>query len=334
MFVSASILNVVVGSIRYIHESCLRKWRSTTTNPANIYRCDVCHYEYRTNRLFLANFIRMPLFKPAVILLAVGSSLVCISYVEQVLHVWIRYVTLRHAAARFLLPQQPPHHSLSSSSSSSSNPSLSIKDQLFLLSLSRPPSPPSSSSMSSSSSSLSQSSTFTVNSTPSRHYMSEGRKVVSSVSFIRVLLQDWRWLPRVSTVCHAVSILGVSSLLFEFLFGQRAVVRSLVNGLLNSLNNELEWTDGNSSSSLTSGAALGVLVVSGLIMFVAQLWMQLDKLADRLLARISDTILEVEETPQPQHIHTHSTTTTTLPTPPATPSPSTFPSSSSSSSSS
>lgn len=42
------------GSMRHVHVSCLNQWRAASTDESSYYRCNVCHYEYRTQRARMA----------------------------------------------------------------------------------------------------------------------------------------------------------------------------------------------------------------------------------------------------------------------------------------
>lgn len=48
------------GSVKFVHKSCLDKWRST--NPVYFYECDLCHYKYNLRRPFYAKIIGDPAF--------------------------------------------------------------------------------------------------------------------------------------------------------------------------------------------------------------------------------------------------------------------------------
>ena len=45
------------GSARFVHVACLNSWRASSSNQRSYYRCDTCHYEYRLQRLWLADVL-------------------------------------------------------------------------------------------------------------------------------------------------------------------------------------------------------------------------------------------------------------------------------------
>ena len=48
------------GTMRYIHEGCLEKWRRVSANASSTFKCDQCSYFYRVRHTGLANFVRKP----------------------------------------------------------------------------------------------------------------------------------------------------------------------------------------------------------------------------------------------------------------------------------
>ena len=53
------------GSMRFVHVACLNSWRAASCNDKSYYRCDACHYEYRLQRLWLADMLLNPSFQKA-----------------------------------------------------------------------------------------------------------------------------------------------------------------------------------------------------------------------------------------------------------------------------
>ena len=68
------------GSVRYIHVSCLDKWRMTSANQNNAVRCDMCHYEYQFSRVLLAKFLQNPKFISFVSFLIIAITVLLIAY--------------------------------------------------------------------------------------------------------------------------------------------------------------------------------------------------------------------------------------------------------------
>ncbi|KAG2453659.1 hypothetical protein HYH02_001872 [Chlamydomonas schloesseri] len=46
------------GSTRYIHRSCLAKWRAANVGTKAHYRCEICHFEYVYTRIWWARLLR------------------------------------------------------------------------------------------------------------------------------------------------------------------------------------------------------------------------------------------------------------------------------------
>ncbi|CAE8624261.1 unnamed protein product [Polarella glacialis] len=51
------------GSMRFVHVACLNSWRAASSNEASYYKCDACHYEYRLQRLFIADLLTSSRFQ-------------------------------------------------------------------------------------------------------------------------------------------------------------------------------------------------------------------------------------------------------------------------------
>ncbi|CAJ1408165.1 unnamed protein product [Effrenium voratum] len=54
------------GSMRFVHVSCLNNWRAASCNERSYYSCDACHYEYRLQRLWVADVLLSAGFQLAV----------------------------------------------------------------------------------------------------------------------------------------------------------------------------------------------------------------------------------------------------------------------------
>lgn len=66
------------GSMRYVHVSCLQKWRASAPRTQSRFRCDQCGYRYRLKRTALASFLssEMGAISVAVAILAVAIQIV------------------------------------------------------------------------------------------------------------------------------------------------------------------------------------------------------------------------------------------------------------------
>jgi hypothetical protein len=65
----------------YVHEACLARWRATSAD--SFYRCEVCHYAYRTSRQRWAAVLLHPVFVGATTVAVVGLSLAGAAQVVQ-----------------------------------------------------------------------------------------------------------------------------------------------------------------------------------------------------------------------------------------------------------
>lgn len=50
------------GTMRFVHEHCLERWRAMATNRHSYYRCDACLYEYRIGRYWFGPVLLSPIF--------------------------------------------------------------------------------------------------------------------------------------------------------------------------------------------------------------------------------------------------------------------------------
>eukprot|EP00927_Polykrikos_kofoidii_P065810 TRINITY_DN61526_c0_g1_i1.p1 TRINITY_DN61526_c0_g1~~TRINITY_DN61526_c0_g1_i1.p1 ORF type:complete len:357 (-),score=64.44 TRINITY_DN61526_c0_g1_i1:531-1601(-) len=73
-----------LGSMRFVHVSCLNDWRAASANENSYYKCDACHYEYRLQRLRIAKTLLSPRMQIAFsALIFVTSALVFGSFTER-----------------------------------------------------------------------------------------------------------------------------------------------------------------------------------------------------------------------------------------------------------
>ncbi|KAJ8133319.1 hypothetical protein O1611_g310 [Lasiodiplodia mahajangana] len=76
------------GSIKYMHEGCLKLWRDE--NPAKGYQCDICKYRYRMERLSLAQRVRSPIISLMMTLLILFITIFVLGFVaDPILGLWL-----------------------------------------------------------------------------------------------------------------------------------------------------------------------------------------------------------------------------------------------------
>ncbi|KAI0542048.1 hypothetical protein GGR58DRAFT_510402 [Xylaria digitata] len=76
------------GSIKYMHEGCLKLWMNE--NPAKGYKCDICKYEYRIERLSWAQRIRSPVISLTMTLAILFATVFLLGFVaDPILGLWL-----------------------------------------------------------------------------------------------------------------------------------------------------------------------------------------------------------------------------------------------------
>ncbi|KAI8634189.1 hypothetical protein F5Y19DRAFT_203323 [Xylariaceae sp. FL1651] len=76
------------GSIKYMHEGCLKLWRDQ--NPSKGYKCDICKYEYRIERLSWAQRLRSPLISLMMTLTILLVTVFMLGFVaDPILGLWL-----------------------------------------------------------------------------------------------------------------------------------------------------------------------------------------------------------------------------------------------------
>ncbi|CAJ2511599.1 Uu.00g072240.m01.CDS01 [Anthostomella pinea] len=75
------------GSVKYVHEGCLKLWMNE--NP-NAYKCSRCHYEYRMDRLTWAQRLRSPLLSLGITMLILVATVFLLGFVaDPILGLWL-----------------------------------------------------------------------------------------------------------------------------------------------------------------------------------------------------------------------------------------------------
>lgn len=76
------------GSIKYMHEGCLKLWMNE--NPSKGYKCDICKYEYRIERLSWAQRLRSPLISLLMTLAILFITVFLLGFVaDPILGLWL-----------------------------------------------------------------------------------------------------------------------------------------------------------------------------------------------------------------------------------------------------
>jgi hypothetical protein len=76
------------GSIKYMHEGCLKLWMNE--NPSKGYKCDICKYEYRIERLSWAQQLRSPLISLLMTLAILLITVFLLGFVaDPILGLWL-----------------------------------------------------------------------------------------------------------------------------------------------------------------------------------------------------------------------------------------------------
>ncbi|KAI1802571.1 hypothetical protein F4811DRAFT_528589 [Daldinia bambusicola] len=75
------------GSVKYVHEGCLKLWMNE--NP-NAWRCDRCRYQYRMGRLTWAQRLRSPLVALGLTILILVVTIFLLGFVaDPILNLWL-----------------------------------------------------------------------------------------------------------------------------------------------------------------------------------------------------------------------------------------------------
>ncbi|KAI0873876.1 hypothetical protein GGS24DRAFT_365257 [Hypoxylon argillaceum] len=76
------------GSIKYMHEGCLRLWRNE--NTARAYECDICKYRYRIERLSVAQRVRSPVLSLMMTLAILMVTIFMLGFIaDPILGLWL-----------------------------------------------------------------------------------------------------------------------------------------------------------------------------------------------------------------------------------------------------
>ncbi|KAI0426634.1 hypothetical protein F5Y09DRAFT_58211 [Xylaria sp. FL1042] len=76
------------GSIKYLHEGCLKLWMNE--NPLKGYKCDICKYQYRIERLSWAQRLRSPVISLAMTLTILFVTVFLLGFVaDPILGLWL-----------------------------------------------------------------------------------------------------------------------------------------------------------------------------------------------------------------------------------------------------
>jgi len=59
--------------MKYVHEDCLERWRQISKNPASVFQCDNCKYQYHLYRPRLAKYLRSEAVIKALSMTAMGA---------------------------------------------------------------------------------------------------------------------------------------------------------------------------------------------------------------------------------------------------------------------
>eukprot|EP00435_Cladocopium_sp_Y103_P047280 s172_g13.t2 len=84
------------GSMRFVHVSCLNDWRSASCNDRSYYRCDACHYEYRLQRLWVADVLISPGFHLALAISCFSFSALMVGILGRLLVPWVVDLCMDH----------------------------------------------------------------------------------------------------------------------------------------------------------------------------------------------------------------------------------------------
>ena len=68
------------GSVRYVHEDCLNRWRFASSNPRSHFECDSCRYRYSIRRTGIARFLNSMLVVELLTMLLLVSALFTTGY--------------------------------------------------------------------------------------------------------------------------------------------------------------------------------------------------------------------------------------------------------------
>ncbi|KAI0181479.1 hypothetical protein GGR52DRAFT_524785 [Hypoxylon sp. FL1284] len=75
------------GSVKYVHEGCLKAWMNE--NP-NAWRCDRCHYQYRMERLNWAQRLRSPIVALGITVLILLATIFVLGFIaDPILNLWL-----------------------------------------------------------------------------------------------------------------------------------------------------------------------------------------------------------------------------------------------------
>ncbi|KAI2642221.1 hypothetical protein GGS21DRAFT_501550 [Xylaria nigripes] len=76
------------GSIKYMHEGCLKLWMNE--NPSKGYKCDICKYQYRMERLSWAQRLRSPFISLMMTLAILFATVFLLGFVaDPILGLWL-----------------------------------------------------------------------------------------------------------------------------------------------------------------------------------------------------------------------------------------------------
>ncbi|GAP83773.1 putative ring finger domain-containing protein [Rosellinia necatrix] len=76
------------GSIKYMHEGCLKLWMNE--NPSKGYKCDICKYQYRMKRLSWAQRLRSPFISLLMTLAILFVAIFMLGFVaDPILGLWL-----------------------------------------------------------------------------------------------------------------------------------------------------------------------------------------------------------------------------------------------------
>merc|ERR1712150_135476 len=88
------------GSMRYVHVTCLNRWRASSVNQASFYKCGSCHYEYRFERVRVSSLLLSARFQQLLAVLIFLLSMLVLGLVGR----WLFPSFLDQAITWFRLP--------------------------------------------------------------------------------------------------------------------------------------------------------------------------------------------------------------------------------------
>ncbi|KAI1344075.1 hypothetical protein F5Y15DRAFT_368992 [Xylariaceae sp. FL0016] len=76
------------GSVKWVHEACLKEWMNFKKQGG--YKCDLCQYEYRIERMNWATRLQSPLLSVLITILILISSVFLLGFIaDPILSLWL-----------------------------------------------------------------------------------------------------------------------------------------------------------------------------------------------------------------------------------------------------